>query len=152
MSTVTEFDEADIARLRAAVMRVSRQLDRQVHAGDLSRTQLEVLAMIARRGPLGASELAELVAINPTMLSRILSKLEDAELVRRRPGEEDRRAVRAEVTAAGRALSEKARAERTRLLAAQVERLSGPDGALLRQALPALESLADLMAARTVRA
>ncbi len=148
---MTEFDEAEIARLRAAVMRVSRQLDRQVHTGTVSRTQLEVLSMVARRGPLGASELAELVAINPTMLSRILSKLDDDGLIQRRPDDEDRRAVRVEVTRAGRKLSEKARAERTSLLAAQVEHLSEAEGELLLRALPALEALADLMAARPVR-
>jgi DNA-binding MarR family transcriptional regulator len=88
------------------------------------------------------TELAEIEGINPTMLSRIVGKLEDAGLLHRRPDPDDRRAALVEPTDAGRELQRRVREERTRLL---VEHLADlPDGlaAGLLDALPALEALA----------
>jgi DNA-binding HxlR family transcriptional regulator len=51
----------------------------------LSPSQREVLSTIVRRGPLRLSELAAEEGLNPTMLSRIVTNLEAAKLVARRP-------------------------------------------------------------------
>jgi DNA-binding MarR family transcriptional regulator len=149
---MADFDREDIVRLRAALGRISKLIDRQVEAGDLTRTQLEVLGAITNHGALGVSELAEHVAINPTMLSRILTKLEDAGLVLRSAADEDRRAVRVAPTPAGTRLSTKVRGQRTKLLAERLELLAEVDADLLLAALPALESLAQAMATKPVRA
>jgi DNA-binding MarR family transcriptional regulator len=143
---VSEFDDDDVARLRSAVVRISRLLDRQAGDHGITKTQWSILVTVAKRGPVGASELAEREGVNPTMLSRTLTKLEDAGLVRRMTAPEDRRAVRVEATAAGRRLQQKVSAERTRLLADRLTGLDGPAALHLLAALPALEALAEDMA------
>ena len=78
------FDAEDVARLRIAVTRITRVLDRQSRGHTLTGTQASVLATAARLGPLRITELAEIEGINPTMLSRIVGKLEEAGLLHRR--------------------------------------------------------------------
>ena len=85
---MTHIDADDVSRLRAAIGRLSRQLNASVADIGYSPSQLSVLGTVARRGPIGIGELAELEGINPTMLSRIVGKLSDADLDRtdRAPG------------------------------------------------------------------
>ena len=108
---------AEVAdRLRAAVARLSRSL-RLTHAdGNLSPSQREVLFTITRRGPLRLSELAASEGLNPTMVSRIVSHLENAQLVTRSPDGTDARVVHLESTNAGRALCQEMRNELTDVL------------------------------------
>jgi DNA-binding MarR family transcriptional regulator len=135
----------DVNRLRIALGRISRFIDRQVSGEGMTRSQLSVLGTIARRKALGVGELAEVEGLNPTMCSRIVGKLEADELVRRVPGTEDRREVRVEVTAAGNRLHAKLRAQRTRLLAERLTELPAAEQRELLAAVSALESLADAM-------
>lgn len=139
------FDAEDVARLRIALAHIARQLDRQSRGAELTRTQASVLATVARRGPMRISELADVEGVNPTMLSRIVGKLEDTGLLRRRPDPDDKRAARVEATAAGEDLHHRLRDERTRLLAVRLASMPDADSAALLGALPALESLADAL-------
>jgi DNA-binding MarR family transcriptional regulator len=141
-------DAEDVARLRVALGRISRLLDRQSRGQELTRTQASVLATVARRGPLRLSELAECEGVNPTMLSRIVAKLEQAGLLLRSPDPDDGRAARVELTAEGIELNQRQRAERTELLTARLAALPGARAAELLAALPALEALADELAER----
>jgi DNA-binding MarR family transcriptional regulator len=143
---VTAFDDEELARLRVALARITRSLDRRTRGDLLTRTQFSALATIARRGPVRVSEVAELEGVNPTMLSRILGKLEDAGLVRRSPDPADGRVSHVRVTDAGAELHRRLRAERTKLLAAQLAVMPQERGAALLAALPALESLAEHLA------
>jgi DNA-binding MarR family transcriptional regulator len=142
------FDGEDVTRLRVALGRISRFLDRQSRGDALTRTEASVLATVARRGPVRLSELADIEGINPTMLSRIVAKLEDRGLLRRHPDPDDRRASRVEVTATGGAEQQRLRTERTELLTARLAAMPEPRAAELLAALPALESLADQLAPR----
>lgn len=142
------FDAEDITRLRIALGRISRFLDRQSRGNQLTRTQASVLATVTRLGPIRLSELAEIEGVNPTMLSRIVAKLEDAGLFRRRPDPADGRAALVEVTDAGHAEQLRLRAERTELLDTRIAALPPARAAELLAALPALESLADELAPR----
>ena len=136
------FDAEDVARLRIAVTRITRVLDRQSRGHTLTGTQASVLATAARLGPLRITELAEIEGINPTMLSRIVGKLEDAGLLHRRSDPDDRRAALVEPTEAGRELQRHVREERTRLLAEHLTGLPNGHATGLLDALPALEALA----------
>lgn len=144
------FDADDVARLRVALGRIARRLDRQSRGdrspGDtLTHTQSSVLATVAFRGPLRISELADIEGVNPTMLSRIVGKLEESGLLHRRPDPDDGRAALVGTTPAGHDLHRRVKAERTRLLAGRLATM--PDGAAARllAALPALEDLAQAL-------
>jgi DNA-binding MarR family transcriptional regulator len=138
-------DEEDVARFRTALARISRFVDRQVSGDGMTRTQLSVLGTTARLGPIGLSELAEIEGVNPTMLSRIVGKLEATDLLRRLPDPLDHRAVRVEVTTDGRALHERLRRERTQLLTEHIGNLPAAHAAQLAAALPAIQLLSDGM-------
>ena len=136
------FSAEDLGRLRAALGRISRLVDRQVSGDGLTRTQLSVLGMTARTGPIGLGELAEAEGVNPTMLSRVIGKLEAMNLLRRMPDPSDGRVVRVEVTEAGHDLHERLRTERAALFGERIADLPTEQAEILRTALPALEALA----------
>ena len=142
-------DGEDVARLRTALARISRFLDRQSRGDGLTRSQASALATAVRLGPVRLTELAEVEGVNPTMLSRIVGKLEDDGLLGRRPDPDDRRAARVEVTAAGAALHRRLRAERTQLLTDRLAALPDTRAAELLAAIPALEALAEHLAPRS---
>lgn len=147
ISNYPEIEDAgrDAARLRRAIGRLSRSL-RATDAGTgLTPTQLSLLATVARRGELPLAELCRIESLNPTLLSRAVGRLEEAGLLRRRPHPDDRRAVLVDVTAAGRRVHRRIRAERTDVLAAQLRALAEPDRAALLAALPVLERVADAL-------
>src|ERR1700733_9716759 len=86
-----DLDTEVVEGLRLALARISRRIDRQVAGEGLTRTQLSVLAAVAVHGPLGLGELAEFEGVNPTMLSRIVARLEQDGLIRRQVDPDDRR-------------------------------------------------------------
>jgi DNA-binding MarR family transcriptional regulator len=131
-----------IGQLRTSLIRISRRIDRQVSVGGLTSTELSVLSSIATRGPLGLAELASREGINPTMLSRVVGKLEGADLIRRQPSIADRRAVEVVVTRKGARLRERLLAARSRLLVERLAELPGDTVATILDAIPALEALA----------
>jgi DNA-binding MarR family transcriptional regulator len=145
---------ADIAdaelvnRLRTAVGRISRALDRQVGAGEITRTQLSVLGTAARRGPIRLSDIAERENLNPTMLSRIVAKLDAAGYIRRLADPADQRAVLIEATDSGIDTLTRLRDSRSALISERLAALPGDTGAELLAALPALELLAAAMLRR----
>jgi|SRR5581483_3580078 len=135
----------DVARLRAAIGKLSRRL-RSTRAGaDLTPTQLSVLFEIVKEGPLGIGELAEREALNPTLLSRTIGRLVERGLVRRDSDPSDRRAARVEATAAGRRLRDRARSERNDALTRALATLPEESQERLLDALPDLELLASAL-------
>ncbi|MGA0587915.1 MarR family winged helix-turn-helix transcriptional regulator [Dyella sp. KRB-257] len=71
---------------------------------DLRFTQFLILKRLARLGPMSASELARSVELDGGAMTRQLDQLEAKGLLRRTPHEQDRRALRIELTDAGNAL------------------------------------------------
>jgi DNA-binding MarR family transcriptional regulator len=139
---MTHIDADDVSRLRAAIGRLSRQLNASVADNGFSPSQLSVLGTVARRGPIGIGELAELEGINPTMLSRIVGKLNDADLIERIAHPDDGRAIVVQTTGAGRELHARVQEQRSNAIAARLENMPDLQAAQLLAALPALEALA----------
>lgn len=139
----TYADDA-VNRLRVALGKTVRSLDRRTNQDGITRTQMTVLATIARRESIPLSELAEYEGINPTLLSRTVSKLEELGLVRRVLDENDRRVAHAEIMAAGTKLWEHHRQVRTELLAELLDALPPREVKALLAAVPALEALAEV--------
>jgi DNA-binding MarR family transcriptional regulator len=119
---------------------------RLIHVdGNLSPSQREVLFTITRSGPMRLSEVAASEGINPTMLSRIVSHLESANLVTRTSDATDARIVHLSSTDHGRALCKGIRNERTDALQSALGHLSGEKRRVLLDALPVLESLVETL-------
>jgi DNA-binding MarR family transcriptional regulator len=132
-----------ITRLRAVISKLSRRLRPTVAGSGLTPSQISVLFTIVRLGPVGLSELAEIEALNPTMLSRIAAQLCDAGLILRSADPGDRRSAFVQATTAGRRIRERIHRERTRALSVHVEQLEEHQRQTLWNALPALEELAE---------
>ncbi|HWH10071.1 MAG TPA: MarR family transcriptional regulator [Solirubrobacteraceae bacterium] len=142
-------DSEQVARLRVVVARLGRQLRATQAGAGLTPTQISVLFTIARLGPLGLSEVAELEGLNPTMLSRVIAQLSEDGLVSRTAAPTDRRAALVDATPVGRRLREKIHRERNRVLGAELDALSTAHRESLIDALPALEALADQLRGRS---
>ena len=135
-------DAASLARLRAAVGRLERHLAAAARDPQLTPTQEWILAAVVRHGSIGISELAAAEDVNPTMLSRVIGKLDDAGLIRRESSAHDRCAALVAPTPAGRRLKQRMQERRSAALAAALADLSDDENAALKAALPALEALA----------
>jgi len=132
-----------VARLRGVISRLARRLNATSTDEGLTPTQYSVLGLIAVRGPLGLTELTDLEGLNPTMLSRVVRKLDDEGLIRRQPDPADQRAVRVQVTPAGAQVHERIRTHRTQVLYACLERLPVEVTDELLRAVPMLEAVAE---------
>lgn len=71
---------------------------------DLSFTQFLILKKAHQLGPVSATELARAVELDGGAMTRQLDQLERKDLLRRTPHEQDRRALRIELTSAGTAV------------------------------------------------
>ncbi len=105
-------DAAVVAAVRAYVklMRAHRgvtaQLEPALAACQLTLTQLGVLEAVLHLGPLTHRELGRKLLTSPGNLTDVVDKLERRSLVCRVRASEDRRQVRVELTAPGRAIIE----------------------------------------------
>ena len=128
------------AHLRLVVTRTARRL-RQQAGTDLGPSQLSALASIERHGPLTPSELAEIERIQRPSATRIVARLEEAELVERVADPTDRRSFTVGINAEGRALMNKLRTRKNAYLAKRLRGLDEADLATLDRAAEILEDL-----------
>jgi DNA-binding MarR family transcriptional regulator len=133
----------EAARLRIAVSKMSRRLRPTAAAGALTPTEVDMLVVAARRGPVRMSDFASFCGLNPTMVSRLVPKLERAGLLRTRDDPKDKRARRVEATKKGATLLERVRSERATVLAHLLEGLDEPERRAVSAAIPVLEKLAE---------
>ncbi|MCU1414902.1 MAG: transcriptional regulator, MarR family [Microbacteriaceae bacterium] len=138
------------SRLRGVIARLSRQLNASAAGEGLTPTEASALSVIAFRGPIGLPELTALEGLNPTMVSRIVGKLDDARLIRRVPNADDLRSANVEITADGREANDRIRTERAKVVSESALLLSEDSQEALARALPALEALADQLQLRRV--
>jgi DNA-binding MarR family transcriptional regulator len=130
-------------RLRRAIARLARQLNTSATGEGLTPTQASVLALIVGRGPVGLPELVRLEHINPTMLSRVVGRLDELELIDRSPDPDDARSVTVQVTTAGRKVHARIKAQRAEAVSDAAGRLSATEQRALIDALDALDHLAN---------
>ncbi len=128
------------AHLRLVVTRTARRL-RQQGGTDLGPSQLSALASIERHGPLTPSELAEIERIQRPSATRIVARLEEAELVERVADPADRRSFTVGINAEGRTLMKKLRTRKNAYLARRLRGLDEADLATLDRAAEILEDL-----------
>ena len=132
-----------VIRLRRVVLGLARRLNAASVDEGLTPAQASVLGIVASRGPLGLAEITEIEGLNPTMLSRVVGKLDSFGLIRRLRDPEDFRAARVEVTPGGQQAWQRISAQRAEIISECVAALPAEQEAALAAALPALENLAD---------
>ncbi|WP_203808832.1 MarR family winged helix-turn-helix transcriptional regulator, partial [Actinoplanes couchii] len=141
----------DAARLAAVISPLRRTLLSTARAAErlpeIPDAQIEIIRALPRGSVASPGELAGRLGLSRPTISNLLTTMETAGLIERRPRPGDRRHV--EVLATERALELFARFDRASgdLVAAAAETLAPADHAALIAALPALERLRDALAA-----
>lgn len=130
--------------LRIVVGRLVRRL-RQLHEeGDLTLSELSVLARLDQSGPLPARLVAEQERVTPQAMSQTVGVLEDRRMITRAPDPADGRRVLLSATEAARALLAGRRSTKARRLAMALESTLTPaEQQQLAAVLPLLDRLAD---------
>ena len=136
-------DAENVTRLRRVIGRLARLLNAAPVSENLTPTQASVLGIVAHRGPIGMTEVADIEGLNPTMLSRVVAKLVDDGFLTRQPDPADQRAVQLGATDAGRDVHQRIIKSRTDTVARILDGLSPDVTEALHDALPALEALAE---------
>ncbi len=121
------------------LLRRARRRDPEMGIGPAQSSALSVLVFV---GPQSLGALARLEQVRPPTMSRIVTGLERAGLVRRRRDAADGRAVRLEPTARGRRVLQQGRARRVDALAANVAALTDVEVDMLGRAAELMERLA----------
>jgi DNA-binding MarR family transcriptional regulator len=136
-------DAEDAVRLRRAIARLARQLNSSATDEGLTPTQASVLGLIVGRGPVGLPELMRLEHLNPTMLSRVVGRLDELGLIVRSPDPDDLRSVTVSVTDDGRTVHERIKTLRAAAVSDAAGRLAAAEQQALIAALDAMDHLAD---------
>ena len=140
---VARTDAGLAAELRLGVMRLRRRLASERHPdNELSLNQMGVLGVLARRGAMTVGELATAEKVQPPSMTRTVNCLEESGDVVKRPHETDRRQVVVELSEQGRGRVLADRARRDAWLAQRLRELTPDERAVLRQAAPILDRLA----------
>jgi DNA-binding MarR family transcriptional regulator len=134
----------DTALIVRGVLRLSRRLRSERPDASVSLSALGMLSTLHRTGPMPATRLAKAERVQPQSLSRLIAQLERDGLIKRRPGEQDRRTLILEITPAGRkALSHDMTARRVWLESAMRRVLVPGEREMLAHAAVAMLRLAD---------
>ncbi|WBQ06595.1 MarR family winged helix-turn-helix transcriptional regulator [Kribbella sp. CA-293567] len=129
--------------LRSSTLRLSRQLRRQRVGGhDLTANQLGVLGALGKHDAMTIGELAAHEQVKPPSMTRIVSNMEEAGLVVRRPHETDKRQIVVDLTPAAHDLLLANRRRRDEWLQTKLKKLTPEERDILRKAAPVLERLA----------
>jgi DNA-binding MarR family transcriptional regulator len=130
------------ARMRLAILRLSRRLRQQV-AGGVTSSQVSALATIERLGTPTLGELASSEQVQPPSMTKIVVGLEAAGLVARQEDDNDRRIARVNLTTEGRRALQRSRSLRNAYLVRRLRRLSPQERAALEDVVGLLEHLVD---------
>jgi DNA-binding MarR family transcriptional regulator len=142
LPTVTDQrPSSDAERLAIVIGRINRRM--QAATGGLSHGLLSAMGVIAKRGPLRLSDLAQLEGVSAPSMTRTVAELEARGYVVRNPDPMDGRAVLITAADAGAAAILDARTTRAQLVAELLATVDKTDAAAIASALPALERLTD---------
>lgn len=128
-------------RLRPVLLKIARELRREVHALGVTGGQVALLIQIRKHEGIGARELAELERVSPAAMSGYIDRLEKAGLVTRVRDERDRRRQVLTLSDEAERVLRSVRSRRTAWLANRLERLSPEDLAAVDAAVEPLLGL-----------
>jgi DNA-binding MarR family transcriptional regulator len=129
-------------RLRPVLLRLARELRREIHSLGVTGGQVSLLAQVKHDPGITASELAERERVSAPGMSGHLVRLEAANLIERKRAS-DRRRIGLYLTSEGAKVLRSVRSKRTAWLSARLERLEPAERERIEDALAALEKLMD---------
>ena len=141
---MTTRTQPSLDELAGVVERLVTWLRRSTAVPGYSVTSRLTLARLQADGPARISDLARLEGVTQPAMTGLVNRLEGEGMVTRTADPTDARAALVALTDPGRAFVETRRAERSRVLAGRVGRLSDADRAAILAALPALDRLSNL--------
>jgi DNA-binding MarR family transcriptional regulator len=130
-------------RLHSAAIRLLRAVRVADAETGVSAPKLSALSVLTFAGPQSLSALARAEQVTPATMSKLVSDLEAEGLAVKRADRADRRGVRIEATARGRALLHDGRRRRLALLQGRLAKLSAADRAKLAGAAEVMLKLAE---------
>lgn len=129
---------SDSLEVATSLHRAAIRLLRTVRVADdetgVSAPKLSALSVLTFGGAMSLSALARAEQVTAATMSKLVSDLEAEGLVAKRVDREDKRSLRIEVTAKGRALMEDGRKRRLALLQKRLAKLTREDRILLDRA------------------
>jgi DNA-binding MarR family transcriptional regulator len=140
MITMTSESATLANRLRPVLLRIARELRREIHSLGVTGGQVSLLIQIKRNPGITASALAESERISAPGMSGHIARLEAAKLIERTRAA-DRRRIGLTLTEAGDKVITNVRKRRTAWLAEHLKGLSDEERESIEAALPALERL-----------
>jgi DNA-binding MarR family transcriptional regulator len=145
LAAVQTLDTTELAnRLRPVLLKLNRELRREIHSLGVTGGQVGLLVQIKTRPGIGMRELAAVERMSVPGMSKFIAKLEDAGLVQRAPVEGDQRRVGLSLTPAGHKVLRSVKSKRTAWLAARLRRLEPEQLAALDAAIEPLAHLLEL--------
>jgi DNA-binding MarR family transcriptional regulator len=145
MLAVTTLDTTELAnRLRPVLLKLNRELRREIHSLGVTGTQVGLLVQIKYKPGIGMRELAALERTSVPGMSKFVARLEQAGLVQRAAVEGDQRRVGLSLTPAGHKVLRSVKSKRTAWLSARLRQL---DADQLEALDAAIEPLAHLLEA-----
>jgi DNA-binding MarR family transcriptional regulator len=127
-------------RLRLAIMRLARRLRQQADA-DATPSMLSALASIEYRQPVTLGELAEAERVTPPTMSKIVARLQEAELVTRTPDPDDKRIQRLSLSIRGERFIARSKSRKNAYLAKKLRKLEPHEVAKLEAAVAVIEKI-----------
>ncbi|HEX7626409.1 MAG TPA: MarR family transcriptional regulator [Gaiellaceae bacterium] len=127
-------------RLRPVLLRLARELRREIHSLGVTGGQVTLLASIHHNPGITASELAERERVSAPGMSGHLVRLEAAKLIERTRAS-DRRRIGLTITAEGDKVLKSVRKKRTAWLVERLERLEPDELEAVEGSIDALEKL-----------
>jgi DNA-binding MarR family transcriptional regulator len=129
-------------RLRPVLLKLNRELRREIHSLGVTGVQVSLLVQIKYAPGIGVRELASRERMSVPGMSKFVTRLEEAGLIERAPVAGDRRRVGLIVTPAGHRVLRSVKSKRTAWLADRLRHLD-PDE--LEAIDAAIEPLAHLL-------
>lgn len=111
-------------RLHSASIHLLRRLRVRDRESGIGPAQLSALSVLVFGGPKSLAELAEIEQVKPPTMSRIVTGLECAKLIRSEAAKEDARRIRIVPTAKGEKVMWEGRKRRVEMLAEMISELS----------------------------
>ena len=139
---VSQVNEVELAnRLRPALLRLARELRREIHSVGVTGGQVALLIAVKYAPGIGVRELASQERMSPAAISKAITKLEQQGLVDRRELAGDRRRVGLHVSDKGHQVLRSVRSRRTIWLAERLKGLSAEEVRRVEAAIEPLEKL-----------